>query len=317
MNELMIARLCDHPFARQFLTEQTLNSIYPCTWIRSTHFYCSDPLGANIFLAEPFGRASIQELRDFLVFLSLKKQWAILLWTCDVPFERDNLEGHLIFDIYGGGKLPSCGYGFDTATYGPHLINTWCPASRRAYSASFLGTMGTHPIRRFLDAEILKQRSDIFIEDFDWWSTFSSGETGHLQRLAQRQRTVDILFNSKFVFCPRGKGRSSKRRWEAAYCGSIPILIDDRTNPWGLDGRQSVIYVDAADDQHPQIIAQHVLDTLDWHLGYADEIQQDMRRFLLSELDSYTMDGTSHTANTLMLTIAEKHWKGVNSGFKA
>lgn len=47
--------------------------------------------------------------------------------------------------------------------------------------------------------------------------------------------SYDKLMHAKLCLCPRGNGNSSMRIIEAIACGSIPILINDFSKPFGLN----------------------------------------------------------------------------------
>jgi hypothetical protein len=46
--------------------------------------------------------------------------------------------------------------------------------------------------------------------------------------------SYDDILDSKLCLCPKGNGNSSMRIIEALACGSIPILINDFTSPFGI-----------------------------------------------------------------------------------
>ena len=46
--------------------------------------------------------------------------------------------------------------------------------------------------------------------------------------------SYDDIFESKLCLCPKGNGNSSMRIIEALACGSIPILINDFSSPFGI-----------------------------------------------------------------------------------
>jgi len=47
-------------------------------------------------------------------------------------------------------------------------------------------------------------------------------------------KTYDTMMNSKLCLCPKGNGNSSMRIIEALGCGSIPVLINDFSCPFGM-----------------------------------------------------------------------------------
>ena len=42
------------------------------------------------------------------------------------------------------------------------------------------------------------------------------------------------ILNSKLCLCPKGNGNSSMRIVEALACGSVPVLINDFSRPFGI-----------------------------------------------------------------------------------
>ena len=52
------------------------------------------------------------------------------------------------------------------------------------------------------------------------------------QKVSVSNNSYEKIKKSKYTLCPRGKGPSSMRIAEALACGSIPIMINDNTNPF-------------------------------------------------------------------------------------
>lgn len=59
------------------------------------------------------------------------------------------------------------------------------------------------------------------VRDFMFWD---SDAPGYAQR---RDRYRDVLARSRFVLCPRGRGTSSFRLYEALAAGRVPVIISD------------------------------------------------------------------------------------------
>jgi len=81
---------------------------------------------------------------------------------------------------------------------------------RKTYRASFVGRLGTHPIRQEM-AAALEGRSDVSIRD---------GDIG-------TRAYVKMVLRSYLALAPRGYGGSSFRLFEAMQLGVAPILIGD------------------------------------------------------------------------------------------
>jgi hypothetical protein len=92
--------------------------------------------------------------------------------------------------------------------------------------ASFIGSFSTHPSR----PELLKLAGeDVVVEQREWWGT------GQTESSPNRVRYDEVMERSRFTLCPRGFGPTSMRLPDAILCGSIPIMIDDKTRPFGQD----------------------------------------------------------------------------------
>jgi Exostosin family len=110
--------------------------------------------------------------------------------------------------------------------YSYRFLTQWTKTARlpQKYLASFQGSMQTNPKRR----ELFKfQSPDIFIKEQDGW--VNDDETN--KRIVTEHQM--LMLQSKFTFCPVGIGSSSIRVIEAIFAGSIPILIDDYSHPFG------------------------------------------------------------------------------------
>ena len=100
------------------------------------------------------------------------------------------------------------------------------PNPIRPLLASLRGSFSTYPPRRNLLKVACR---DIFIEESEWWQPPQpAGRAG-----ASAQRYHELLYNSRFAFCPRGAGRSSIRLIHAIRYHCIPVMIDDGSRPFG------------------------------------------------------------------------------------
>jgi hypothetical protein len=81
---------------------------------------------------------------------------------------------------------------------------------RRRYLASFVGRVGTHPIRQALSAALV-DRDDVHIVDSDQGV----------------RKFVRLTCASRIALSPRGYGGSSFRFYEAAQLGVVPMLVSD------------------------------------------------------------------------------------------
>ena len=101
--------------------------------------------------------------------------------------------------------------------------------SRPRYLWSFLGSLNTHPIRERIfglgDPEsFVADTSQISLPNL-------SGLSSPAQRREFIQSYVANIRDSAFVVCPRGKGASSMRIFEAMRAGRAPVILSDAWTP--------------------------------------------------------------------------------------
>ena len=89
----------------------------------------------------------------------------------------------------------------------PHPVKR-LPYNECVYLASFVGSFGTHPVRKRL-REVFQKRPGYYCECVDT-NCFRN-----------------VLRASKFAFCPRGSGITSFRLYEAIQIGCVPVYISD------------------------------------------------------------------------------------------
>lgn len=74
------------------------------------------------------------------------------------------------------------------------------------------------------------------IENNSYWSwrlnNFNKPSQEQIEETAYE--SYNDIINSKLCLCPKGNGNSSMRIIEALACGSIPILINDFSKPFGI-----------------------------------------------------------------------------------
>lgn len=111
---------------------------------------------------------------------------------------------------------------------------------------SFMGSR-SHKIR---NAVLTLNHSRAYIEDTTHTNFFDfSDDAQHIQRkTAQAAHFNDMVNRSKFVLCPRGRGTSSIRMYEAMSVGRVPVVIsDDWQPPIGPDWEQCILRVPESD----------------------------------------------------------------------
>lgn len=113
----------------------------------------------------------------------------------------------------------------------PHQLPT--VLSDKRYLTNFVGSFGTHPIRKQM-AEVLKDRIDIKI----------------IQNKKGEGLFVDTILQSYSTLCPRGTALGSYRFYETMQLGVVPIMISDvdfRPFPDKVDWNICSYYFDSVD----------------------------------------------------------------------
>lgn len=96
------------------------------------------------------------------------------------------------------------------------------PITDCKYRSSFVGAY-THPIRERLMESFAHISGDVLIAPNlrPWWEYPAEGREG------LRRMFLDVLDETAFPICPRGKGLTSIRFFEALRMGRIPVLVAD------------------------------------------------------------------------------------------
>lgn len=84
--------------------------------------------------------------------------------------------------------------------------------------ASFVGTLGTHPLRREM-YQVLNGKKGIYFSSRETWSPIVDQDAAH--------KFIEITRRSRFCLAPRGYGRSSFRFFEAMRMDVIPVYVWD------------------------------------------------------------------------------------------
>jgi hypothetical protein len=83
---------------------------------------------------------------------------------------------------------------------------------------SFVGTIGTHPVREVLRQELEGRKGVVFSSRGTW-----SASVG----VSDAERFLDVTSHSRFCLAPRGYGRSSFRFFEAMLLDVVPVYVWD------------------------------------------------------------------------------------------
>jgi len=295
------APIWECPLLAEHLSEKTQSSIGRSPWVSARGMAFAGP--PAVYLCEACGGADPAELAALFAAIAAAGQRAILVWTDDWAFPVPSSADLLVFDIVAP-PARACTYTWETWNYGPDMIEGWKPFQDRPILASFIGARTTHAVREIVFDGAVLGRPDIFIEDVDWWGTMGV-EGGHEFRMGKSRQFADVLANSKFAFCPRGNGPSSKRRWEAGYCGAVPILIDDITTPFGVTVPGVSFLPDRAASVHDNAMA--LLAHTVAQLGAGARLQQELRQCLLSRFDVPAI-WAGHTTTRLIIEAANRAW---------
>jgi hypothetical protein len=290
---------CGAPYLA--LSDRTRRSITPSDWVAARSALST--AGTEVYVCEAFGGASSAELVELILALEADGKYVILLWTDDWAFPRPDSCRALIFDVSAPSPL-TCTYGWDARRYGPSSLGVWRPFEQRPTLASFVGSRKTHRCRDVLFSEPVRTYPQVVIEDVDWWGAMKLEDGRELRRNLE-QRFENVLSDSKFVFCPRGNGPSSKRRWEAAYVGAIPVLIDDYSTPFGVDVPAPRFFVQ--ESKSPEWNSARLVEYLESLMRNGSEQQESLRRCLLKEFDS-PLEAASHTSVRQIVRLANSAW---------
>jgi hypothetical protein len=295
------APIFESDLCSEFLSEQTRRSISTSVWAKA----CSNPVGGSpdVYVCEAFGGASERELSSLIAALGGAGKFVILVWTGDWTFPPIADSGSLVLDVSAPAPQ-SCSYGWKAEKYGPACLERWKPFAERRILASFVGSRATHSVRDFLFDDAIVNRPDVVVEDVDWWSTIGLSE-GNDRRTRLEAHFEETLFDSKFAFCPRGNGPSSKRRWEAAYCGAIPILIDDFTKPFGIE-MPLLEFV----TRSGKSVWENAMDLLEVTVGAiprGQQIQDQLLGCLTSDFDVPLLS-PNHTTVGQIVRVANRAW---------
>lgn len=103
------------------------------------------------------------------------------------------------------------------------------PEGGPKYLWSFKGSICTHPVREDLfqieDSEaLLADTSKVSLDNL-------RGKTTEAEKQAFLEEYLDLLRQSAFIVCPRGRGASSMRLFEAMRAGRSPVIISDAWLP--------------------------------------------------------------------------------------
>jgi hypothetical protein len=100
--------------------------------------------------------------------------------------------------------------------YEPNKIN------KKKYLFSFMGSSGTYPVVREKIIQIFKGKDNIIdTKDSNAWELNDEDRDIYFKNYAE------ILYQSKFILCPRGIGPSSYRQFESMKLGIAPVIISD------------------------------------------------------------------------------------------
>lgn len=114
------------------------------------------------------------------------------------------------------------------------------PIEECQYLSGFQGAVSTHPCRQKIQEAVNKLNPAYFFPKDLFWSCDAEDQD------KMRREYIDLLEDTKFPLCPRGKGLSSIRFFEALRLGRIPVLAADETKlplEWMIDYDEFVVRV--------------------------------------------------------------------------
>jgi hypothetical protein len=101
-------------------------------------------------------------------------------------------------------------------------IFNYVSISNAEYDVAFYGLFETHPIRYTMAEKVKSWKLKCFLQETpNYWRS---------DLTLRRKMEIEwqqILLNSKFILCPRGRGLNTVRFFQTICCGRIPILIAD------------------------------------------------------------------------------------------
>jgi len=97
------------------------------------------------------------------------------------------------------------------------------------YLWSFQGSSYTHPARKKLFA--LKDELSFTSDTSATTLPNLMGQTSMELQAIFRNEYIQLLQDSDFILCPRGRGTSSMRIFEAMRAGRVPVIISDKWTP--------------------------------------------------------------------------------------
>lgn len=134
-------------------------------------------------------------------------------------------------NIFNFGRVRGGSYDLYQCNYLNPFIRA-CAEQRngveKRYLFSFIGRAETHAVREQL-CRLSFARKDVLVEDSG--SVFDNYDHHAKEHGERQQYYARVLLESKFALCPRGRGVSSVRLFEALELGVCPVIISDRWYP--------------------------------------------------------------------------------------
>lgn len=102
------------------------------------------------------------------------------------------------------------------------------PFSESRFDLFFKGCGDNMPIRKQMtDCVSIYERNGLSAYVKTYSRYFWSQDLSDTKKAEERKHYFERMTDSKFVLCPRGRGTTSSRFFEAVYFGRIPVLISD------------------------------------------------------------------------------------------
>jgi hypothetical protein len=301
MFKFRAAPIFESDLCSEYLSEKTKRSVSPSEWVKAfSNALAESP---EVYVCEAWGGASATELSSLIAAIESTGKFVILVWTDDWAFSPVSGSHSLVFDVSAPG-LRTCSYGWNARKYGPTCFPDWKPFAERRILASFVGSPRTHSVRNILFDAAITNRPDVVIKDVEWWATMSLSD-GHERRMPLEAYFAETLFNTKFAFCPRGNGPSTKRRWEAAYCGAIPILIDDFTKPFGVEMPLLEFVTQSTKSVHENAVDLLALTVK--AIPEGKQLQDRLLGCLMNDFDAPLLS-SHHTTVRHIVRVANRAW---------
>ena len=185
-------------------------------WLsRTDHEITNTPEEADYIIYESTGDPS-EEIKGVKEVYHYRRKDLIFILSGDIDFS-DNESWWFATTLVPNGVNK-----YQIYTTNPRLCSSVPSYSDKKILGYFGGTIWNSPSRQFLKT----LSEEWLIEENNYW------DLPYEEKNKVTQSSYTKMRHSYYTLCPKGNGFSSMRIAEALACGSVPILIDDYSNPF-------------------------------------------------------------------------------------